>query len=49
MPNYKVIEIEIYGRLTKCKLLAIHPAGTIDVERISDGACFRVSGLWGYK
>jgi hypothetical protein len=36
---------EIYGRHERCRILARHAAGTIDVERLSDGHCFRVSGL----
>ena len=37
--------ITLYGRPTEVRILARHPGGTIDVERLSDGACFRVSGL----
>jgi hypothetical protein len=40
-----VITVSIYGAATACRLLAVHPFGTLDVERISDGKCFRVSGL----
>lgn len=36
---------EIYGKLVLCRILQRHPAGTYDVERVSDGKCFRVSGL----
>lgn len=35
----------IYGKRTAVRILAVHPHGTIDVERLSDGRCFRVSGL----
>ena len=35
---------EIYGRTVRCKVLAIHAAGTIDVE-CENGRCFRISGL----
>lgn len=35
----------IYGHLEPCNILKVNPAGTVDVERISDGRCFRVSGL----
>ena len=28
-----------------CRVIAVHVFGTIDVERLSDGQCFRVSGL----
>lgn len=43
------IKLEIYGHTVDCILLAVHPAGTIDVERICDGKCFRVSGLVGVE
>jgi hypothetical protein len=35
----------IYGRLERCRILCRHAAGTVDVERLSDSRCFRVSGL----
>ena len=35
----------IYGHRTLCNILREHAFGTFDVERISDGKCFRVSGL----
>jgi hypothetical protein len=38
------ITATIYGRAVRVKVLAIHTAGTIDVER-ADGQCFRISGL----
>ena len=38
------IYISLYGCLERVRILAIHRAGTIDVQR-SDGACYRVSGL----
>lgn len=38
------IRISLYGHLEKVKVLAIHRAGTIDVQR-HDGKCFRVSGF----
>lgn len=37
--------ITLYGRATQVRILKIHPFGTVDVPRLSDGACFRVSGL----
>jgi len=40
-----IITVMIYGRLERCRLLKTHTFGTIDVERLSDGRCFRVSGL----
>lgn len=33
---------------TKCVVLAVHAAGTIDVQR-ADGRCFRISGLCNYR
>jgi hypothetical protein len=39
-----IITATIYGHAERCKVLAIHPAGTIDVQR-GDGPCFRMSGL----
>ncbi|CAJ2883015.1 Uncharacterised protein [Burkholderia pseudomallei] len=36
---------EIYGRRELCRILRRHDGGTVDVERVSDGQCFRVSGL----
>jgi hypothetical protein len=36
---------EIRGKREMCRLLQIHPLGTVDVERLSDGSCYRVSGL----
>lgn len=44
-PGSDTVVVDVYGRPTACKLLAKHPAGTIDVERLSDGRCFRLSGL----
>lgn len=38
------IHISLYGHLERVRVLAIHRAGTIDVQR-SDGKCFRVSGV----
>jgi hypothetical protein len=36
---------EIYGHKVLCRILRKHAFGTFDVERLSDGKCFRVSGL----
>ena len=35
----------IYGHRVLCNILKRHGIGTIDVQRVSDGRCFRVSGL----
>lgn len=40
-----VVHVVLYGRVTKVRVLAVRPHGTLDVERLSDGQCFRVSGL----
>jgi hypothetical protein len=40
-----MITIQIYGHAVKCRILRRHACGAVDVERLSDGACFRVSGL----
>jgi hypothetical protein len=42
----QIIKIDIYGRMEECTVLAIRAFGTIDVQRHSDGCCFRISGLW---
>lgn len=35
----------IYGHVVECLILKRHAFGTVDVQRLSDGRCFRVSGL----
>lgn len=42
-----IVQVGIYGRQVDCEVLAIHSMGTIDVMRLSDERCFRVSGLAG--
>ncbi|KWN11719.1 hypothetical protein WT83_19195 [Burkholderia territorii] len=44
-PAVEIGHFDIYGHRERCRILARHGAGTIDVERLSDGRCFRVSGL----
>lgn len=44
MKTGQYIYISLYGKPERVLVLAIHRAGTIDVQR-SDGACYRVSGL----
>ena len=42
------ISLSIHGHATPCRVLKIHQPlslGTLDVERLSDGKFFRVSGL----
>jgi hypothetical protein len=41
----QIIHIELFGRPERVRILAVRRAGTVDVERLSDGKCFRVSGL----
>jgi hypothetical protein len=43
-PN-QIVFIDIQGKITRCRVLALHGRYTVDVERLSDGRCFRVSGL----
>jgi len=43
-PN-QIVFIELFGRPTRCRVLAVHGRYTVDVERLSDGKCFRISGL----
>lgn len=40
-----IITMAIYGHATKVRILKVREFGTLDVERLSDGKCFRVSGL----
>lgn len=39
------VKVEIRGKIYDCLILKTHPAGTLDVQIISSGLCFRVSGL----
>ncbi len=45
----QTLTLSIYGHPTQCKLLAFSGPGTLDVERLSDGKCFRDSGMVGAK
>lgn len=45
MKEGDIIEFDIYGKIRKCKVLVVRPAGTVDVEVLDTGKCFRVSGL----
>jgi len=38
------IRLSLFGHYERVRILAIHRAGTIDVQR-QDGRCFRVSGF----
>ena len=40
-----IISCEIYGKRVDCELINELPLGTIEVMRLSDGKCFRLSGL----
>lgn len=41
----QTLTLELFGRPERVRILAVRRAGTVDVERLSDGRCFRVSGL----
>jgi hypothetical protein len=41
----QTLTLHLFGRPERVRILAIRRAGTVDVERLSDGKCFRVSGL----
>jgi hypothetical protein len=36
--------MHIFGKIQQVTILAVRPAGTLDVE-LSDGSCYRVSGF----
>lgn len=40
-----IVIITLFGRPERVRVLARHGRYTIDVERLRDGKCFRVSGL----
>jgi hypothetical protein len=40
-----IIKVDIYGHMESARILKVHGMGTVDVERLSDGKCFRVTGL----
>lgn len=35
----------IYGHRVLCRVIKVYSFGTVDVERLSDGECFRLTGL----
>jgi hypothetical protein len=41
----QTLTMHLFGRPERVRILVIRRAGTVDVERLSDGRCFRVSGL----
>ena len=41
----QTLTMHLFGRPERVRILAVRRAGTVDVERLSDGRCFRVSGL----
>jgi len=45
MKPRQIVILELFGRPTRCRILAVHGRYTVDVERLSDGRCFRLSGL----
>jgi hypothetical protein len=40
-----IVRLQVFGAIEPCLVFAVHPARTIDFERLSDGRCFRMSGL----
>lgn len=40
-----VLITPIYGNQTKVRVLSVKMFGTMDVMRLSDGCCFRLTGL----
>lgn len=45
MKKNQIVFCEIYGKLERCRVLALHGRYTVDVEVINTGRCYRVSGL----
>jgi hypothetical protein len=41
----QTLTLHLFGRPERVRILVVRRAGTVDVERLSDGRCFRVSGL----
>ena len=41
----RFVILEFRGKREKCRVIRDRGMGTLDVERIRDGKCFRVSGL----
>ena len=41
----QTLTMHLFGRPERVRILAVRRAGTVDVERLSDGRCVRVSGL----
>ena len=47
MKKNQILFIDLFGKVTRVRVLAMHGRYTADVQRLSDGKCFRVSGLSG--
>ena len=47
MKPREIVFIELFGRPERVRILALHGRYTVDVERLRDGKCFRVSGMKG--
>lgn len=45
MKPRQIVIVELFGRPERCRVLAVHGRYTVDVERLRDKKCFRVSGL----
>ena len=40
-----IVKMDVYGHMVRVRVLAYHKFGTMDIERLSDGQCFRITGL----
>jgi hypothetical protein len=45
MKKNQILILELFGRPERVRILAKHGRYTLDVERLRDGQCFRISGL----
>lgn len=45
-PNVgSVYYFPVYGRQVPCRVVKVHPFGTVDVVRLADEKVFRITGL----
>ncbi len=42
----EIVTVSVYGKIERARVLKVHPANTVDVEVLSTGKCYRISGLW---
>lgn len=45
MKQNQILTMPIFGRAERVRVLRVYPAGTIDVEVIATGNCYRLTGL----